>query len=82
MELPPFWKATRPHSSRDGSMFILSEIRNSTSICLIQRSAKACFCMVYRLRMVFTFLIGRKKNEERERRDRGHSILRNPGREL
>ena len=49
-------------------MFILSEIRNSTSIYLIQRSAKACFCMVYKLRMVFTFLKGRKKNEERERR--------------
>ena len=68
MELPPFWKATRPQSSRDCSMFMLSEIRNSTSIYLIQGSAKACFCMVYKLRMVFTFLKGRKKNEEREGR--------------
>ena len=70
MELPPFWKATMPNSSRGCSMFILSEIRNSTSIYLIQRSAKVCFCMVYKLRMVFTFLKGRKKNEGRERRTR------------
>lgn len=81
LELPPFWKATRPNSSRDCSMFILSQKNQEFNVHLSNPEVgKGLFLYGLQAKNGFTFLKGRKKNEGRERRTRGRRRRKRWGR--